>query len=126
MAPLGFDWKMTIGIITGVAAKEIVISTLGVLYLTANPEEDEGSSLKEKLQAQVYTEGPKAGQKVFNKLVAFSYMLFILLYFPCIAVIAAISRESGSWKWGLFAVVYTTGIAWVVSFLVYQIGSLFS
>ncbi len=124
MAPLGFDWKMTIGIITGVAAKEIVISTLGVLYLTANPDHDEGSSLKEKLQTQVYTEGPKVGQKVFNKLVAFSYMLFVLLYFPCIAVIAAISRESGSWKWGLFAIVYTTGMAWVVSFVVYQVGSL--
>ncbi len=124
MAPLGFDWKMTIGIITGVAAKEIVISTLGVLYLTANPEEDEGSSLKEKLQAQVHTGGPKIGETVFNKVVAFSYMIFILLYFPCIAVIAAISRESGSWKWGLFAIVYTTSIAWVVSFAVYQIGSL--
>jgi len=124
MAPLGFDWKMTIGIITGIAAKEIVISTLGVLYHTADPELDGGSSLKEKLQVQVHADGPKMGQKVFNKLVAFSYMLFLLLYFPCIAVIAAISRESGSWKWGLFAVVYTTGIAWVVSFLVFQIGSL--
>jgi ferrous iron transport protein B len=125
MAPLGFDWKMTISILSGVAAKEIVVSTLGVLYQADEGSQVQSTSLVEKLQNQTYTSGPRKGEKVFTPLVALSFMLFILLYFPCIGVVAAISRESGHWKWGLFTVVYTTLIAWVVSFLVYQIGSLF-
>ncbi|MBW6497464.1 MAG: ferrous iron transport protein B [Bacteroidales bacterium] len=125
MAPLGFDWKMTISIISGVAAKEIVVSTLGVLYQVDENVQTQSQSLIEKLQSQTYTEGPRAGQKVFNKRVAFSLMLFVLLYFPCIGVIAAISKESGHWKWGLFTVGYTTLIAWLVSFIFYQTTGLF-
>jgi len=123
-APLGFDWKMTVSIITGVAAKEIVVSTLGVLYQADENVQVQSASLIEKLQNQTYVSGPKAGQKVFTPLIALSFMLFVLLYFPCIGVIATISRESGHWKWGIFTVVYTTLIAWVVSLLVYQVGSL--
>ncbi len=124
MAPLGFDWKMTISILSGIAAKEIVVSTIGVLYQIDENIQTQSTSLIEKLQSQVYTSGPKQGQKVFTPLVALSFMLFVLLYFPCIGVIAAINRESGHWKWGLFTVFYTTAIAWVVSFIVYQAGSL--
>ncbi len=124
MAPLGFDWKMTVSILSGVAAKEIVVSTLGVLY-QEEPLQSQSSSLVDKLQTQTYPDGPRQGQKVFNPLVALSFMLFVLLYFPCIGVIAAISRESGHWKWGLFTVVYTTLTAWVVAFLVFRIGSFF-
>lgn len=126
MAPLGFDWRMTMGIITGVAAKEIVVSTLGVLYQVENTNESaDGTSLVTKLQNQVYFDGPKKGEKVFTPLVAFSFMLFILIYFPCIGVIAAIRKESGTWKWALFSVVYTSVLAWLFSFATYQIGSLF-
>ncbi len=125
MSPLGFDWKMTISIISGVAAKEIVVSTLGVLYQVDENVQTQSQSLIEKLQSQIYTEGPRVGQKVFNKRVAFSLMLFVLLYFPCIGVIAAISKESGHWKWGLFTVGYTTLIAWLVSFIFYQTSGLF-
>jgi ferrous iron transport protein B len=125
MAPLGFDWKMTISIISGVAAKEIVVSTLGVLYQVDENVQTQSQSLIEKLQAQTYSEGPRVGQKVFNKRVAFSFMLFVLLYFPCIGVIAVISKESGHWKWGLFTVGYTTLIAWLVSFIFYQTAGLF-
>ena len=125
MAPLGYDWKITISIISGVAAKEIVVSTLGVLYQADESLQTHSQSLIEKLQGQTYNYGPKKGQKVFSKPVAFSLMLFILLYFPCIGVIAAISKESGHWKWGLFTMVYTTLIAWVVSFIFYQTASLF-
>ena len=124
MAPLGFDWKMTISIITGIAAKEIVVSTLGVLYQVDENVQVQSASLIEKIQNQTYTTGPKQGERVFTPLVALAFMLFVLLYFPCIGVIAAISRESGHWKWGLFTVGYTTLVAWVVSMLVYQIGSL--
>ena len=78
------------------------------------------------LKEQTYTSGPKAGQKVYTPLVAFTLMIFILLYFPCIATITAIGRESGSWRWALFTAVYTTCVAWVVSFVVYRIGLLFA
>ncbi len=122
--PLGFDWKMGIGLIAGGAAKEIVVSTLGVLYQT-NELDNENHSLSERLTQQVYDSGPRKGQPVFTPLVALSFMLFILIYFPCIAVVAAIKNESGQWKWSVFLAAYTTGLAYVVSLLVYQIGSLF-
>ena len=122
--PLGFDWKIGISIITGLAAKEIVVGSMGILY-HADLEADENSgSLVEKLQQQVHTNGVLKGQKVFTPLVAFGFMLFVLIYFPCIAVIAAIKKES-NWKWALFTMTYTTAIAWVVAFLTYQVGSLF-
>jgi len=122
--PLGFDWKMGVSIITGLAAKEIVVSTMGILY-QADPQADAGSgSLKEKIKEQTHNNGEFKGQAVFTPLVSFGFMLFILIYFPCVAVIAAIKKES-SWGWAVFTMVYTTAIAWVVAFASYQIGSLF-
>ena len=120
MRPLGFDWKMSVSLIAGAAAKEIVVSTMGVLYETGGE-----SSLIERIQHQTYEDGPKKGKKVFTPLVAFSYMIFVLIYFPCVAVIAAIRKESGKWKWALFVASYTTILAWVAAFLVFQVGSLF-
>ncbi|HSG67971.1 MAG TPA: ferrous iron transport protein B, partial [Bacteroidales bacterium] len=122
MRPLGFDWKMSVSLIAGAAAKEVVVSTLGVLYET-DTENDE-SSLIDRMRDQVYTDGPKKGEKVYNPLVAFSLMIFVLIYFPCVAVIAAIRKESGKWKWAAFVATYTTLLAWVSAFLVYQLGSL--
>ena len=121
--PLGFDWKMGVSLIAGSAAKEIVISTMGVLYQT-DPGADENINLIDKIKEQKYTEGKRAGQPVFTPLVAMSFMLFILIYFPCIAVVAAIKNESGKWKWSVFLTVYTTVLAWIVSFLTYQGGTL--
>ena len=95
--PQGFDWRLDISLLTGVGAKEIVASTIGVLY------------------GDAYN---------FTPLVAYAFLIFVLLYFPCIATIVAIKNESGSWRWAWFAALYTTGLAWVVSALVYQIGSL--
>lgn len=108
--PLGFDWKMGIGLLSGVGAKELVVSTLGVLY--TNEEDIENVNLSERIP--------------ITPLVAYGYMLFVLIYFPCIATIAAIKNESGSWKWAAFAACYTTALAWVVSFLTYQIGNCLS
>ncbi len=122
MQPLGFDWKMSISLIAGGAAKEIVVSTMGVLYEAGGGEE--GSDLISKLQDQKYNSGPRKGEKVFSPLVALSFMIFVLIYFPCVAVIAAIKKESGKWKWALFVVVYTTILAWLASFAVFQLGSL--
>ncbi len=123
MQPLGFDWKISVSIITGLAAKEIVVASMGVLY-QAETEADENSiKLRNKLQQYEYTSGVRKGQKVITPLVAFALMLFILIYFPCIAVIAAIKNE-GNWKWAIFTMIYTTGLAYLVAFLTYQIGSL--
>ncbi len=120
MKPLGFDWRLSVSILSGVAAKEVVVSTLGVLFQTDNRYEK--ASLVNKIQTQTND----SGKKLFTPLMAFSFMLFILTYFPCVGVIAAIKRESGSWKWAAFTVVYTTVIAWLLSFSVYQIGILLS
>ena len=118
MRPLGFDWKISISLLSGMTAKEIVISTMGVLY---TGDSDDQQSLKTRLKAEKHPNG----EPVFTPLVAFGFLLFILIYFPCIATIVAIKEESHSWKWALFSVFYTTGVAWLVSFAVYQIGSLF-
>jgi ferrous iron transport protein B len=116
--PLGFDWKMGISLLSGIAAKEVVISTMSVLYQT-NGEEDE-NGLIQRLREDSYQDGTK----VFSQLVAASFLIFILIYFPCVAVVAAIKKESGSWKWALFAIGYTTGLAYLLSFIVYQTGTL--
>jgi ferrous iron transport protein B len=123
--PLGFDWKMGISLITGFAAKEIVVSTMGVLYQADVQAPDAASSsLQKRIREEVYTSGNKIGEPVFTSLSGFSFLLFVLFYLPCVAVIAAVGRESGSWKWAGFVLFYTTAIAWLASFLVYQLGSL--
>ena len=106
--PLGFDWKLGIGLLSGVGAKELVVSTLGVLY--TNEEDIESVNLSDRIP--------------ITPMVALGYMLFVLIYFPCVATLVAIKQESGSWKWALFAAFYTTALAWVVAFLVNQLGKL--
>jgi len=122
--PLGFDWKMGVSIITGLAAKEIVVSSMGILYQADMKADENSSTLKNKLQEQVHSTGDRIGQKVFTPLASFAFMIFILIYFPCVAVIAAIKKES-SWGWAVFTMVYTTALAWILALGVYQIGSLF-
>jgi ferrous iron transport protein B len=123
MSPLGFDWKMSVGILSGIAGKEITVSTMGVLYQAS--ADDESYSLQEKLKSEVYISGPRAGENVFNKIVAASFLLFVLIYFPCIAVISTIWKESQRISWAIFSAVYTTLLAWLVSFATYQIGMYF-
>jgi ferrous iron transport protein B len=118
MRPLGFDWKISVSLLSGMAAKEVVVSTLGVLY-TGDSEN------QESLASRLATEKHADGASVFTPLVAISLLLFVLIYFPCVATIAAIKEESGSWKWGIFSIVYTTSLAWLISFIVFQIGNLF-
>jgi len=125
MSPLGFDWKMSVSLLAGVAAKEIVVSTMGVLYQAEADPDNSSETLVNKIQSARYTYGDKAGQPVFSKVTAFAFLMFILLYFPCVAVVAAIRKESGNWKWALFMIVYTTATAWFIAFLVNQAGSLF-
>ena len=126
MAPLGFDWKAGVSIVTGLAAKEIVISTMGVLYHAEETDDlRNNANLQEKLKEQVHISGERAGERVFTPLVAFNFMLFILIYFPCIATIAAIRKEAG-WRWALASAFYTTALAWIVCLIVFQIGTLFA
>ncbi|TCO03309.1 ferrous iron transport protein B [Natronoflexus pectinivorans] len=118
--PLGFDWKMGVSLISGIAAKEIVVSTMSVLYQSARVDaEEDATMLISNMKADTYEDG----MPVYNPVVALAFLMFILIYFPCIAVIAAIKKESGSWKWAMFTVFYTTGLAWLTSFAVFQIGS---
>ncbi len=117
MSPLGYDWKISVSLLSGAAAKEVVVSTLGVLY---NEKDTEGNGLSDRLKAEIKPDGTHA----FTPLISLSLMLFVLIYFPCIATIAAIKNESGSWKWALFTIFYTTGLAWISSFSLYQIGKL--
>lgn len=134
----GFSWKMDVGLLAGVGAKEIVASTMGVLYandesLADDSEAGQGESRYEKLHtlmvgdvAQMHGLAPSDGRvEAVATLTAFCFLLFVLLYFPCLATIAAIKGETGSWKWALFAAAYTTLTAWVVSALVFRIGLLF-
>ena len=118
--PLGFDWRIGVSLASGMAAKEVVVSTFGVLY-TGTQDQDETS---EPLRERIAQSTKANGSPVFTPLVVISLLVFVLIYFPCVAVIAAIKGESGSWKWGIFTVIYTTGLAWILSFIIYQVGSL--
>ena len=122
--PQGFNWKLDVSLIAGVGAKEIVASTVGVLYAHDDSFGDdewfsEDSSKYEQLRQQMNADG-------ITPLSAFCYLLFVLIYFPCIATIAAIKGETGSWRWAFAAACYTTLLAWCVSAAVYQLGSIFA
>ena len=111
MAPLGLDWRASVAILSGASAKEIIVSTVGVLY-SVDDAEDETASLSAHL----------AASNNYSQASALAMIIFILLYFPCIGTIAAIAQEAGGWKWALFSVVYNTALAWVLAFVAYNIG----
>ena len=115
LEPLGFDWKMGVGIISGVAAKELVVSTMGVLYSGEydSYEDAGGDTMLQNALARTTT--PAA---------ALAFMVFVLLYFPCIATFVAIKNESGGWKWAIISAVYTIALAWIVAFIVYRVAML--
>jgi ferrous iron transport protein B len=124
--PLGFDWKMSVSLLAGITAKEIVVSTMGVLY---QGEDEHGTSselLAQRLQDETFTEGPRTGEQVFTTATVFAFLIFILVYFPCVATVTAIARESGSWRWALLAIVYTTVLAWILAFIIRHIFMLFT
>ena len=119
MEPIGFHWRATVAALAGVPAKEIVVSTLGVLY--TNDDEVSDARLGERLTAPSHI----TGKPDFTPASAMAFMIFILLYCPCIATVVAISRESGSWRWGAFAMLYNTLVAWLVAFGAYRVMLLF-
>lgn len=122
LKPLGFDWKMGVGIVAGVGAKELVVSTLGVMYADDEPVADGGASAETSSED---TRLQRALVKSVTPAGALAYMVFILLYFPCIATFVAIKQESGGWKWAIFTAVYTIFLAWTAAFITFNIASLF-
>ena len=133
LEPLGFDWRMGVGIVAGVGAKELVVSTLGVMYADEQPLESPDidppvNSIQDETSAEE-SSGDTRLQKALVRSVtpagALAYMVFILLYFPCIATFVAIKNESGGWKWALITAVYTIVLAWVAAFITFQVASLF-
>lgn len=119
MEPIGFHWRASVAALAGVPAKEIVVSTLGVLFTN---DEDVSDA---KLSARLTQINPTTGRPDFTAPSAIAFLVFILLYCPCIATVTAIARESGRWQWGLFSVIYNTTVAWIVAFIVYNVAQLF-
>ena len=125
LEPLGFNWKMDVGLLAGVGAKELVVSTLGVMYASdadasmSAPDEneaDKGDGDNTALQAALKRNVPRAA--------ALAYMVFVLLYFPCIATFVAIKNETGKWRWAILCAVYTMLVAYLFAFVTYRIGLL--
>lgn len=159
LEPLGFDWRMGVGIVSGVGAKELVVSTLGVMYADDEPvleihgasddspssgnrsgvssdalagssnvipkEQIDCGNPQSEVPAVAETRLQKALQKSVTPAGALAYMVFILLYFPCIATFIAIKRESGGWKWAILTAVYTVVLAWVAAFITFRLALLF-
>ncbi len=120
MNPLGFTWQANVSLLSGMAAKEIVVSTLGVLYADNEEATEEDNQLKEQLKAT----NPTTGKPNFTPLTALVFMAFVLLCFPCVATLAAVASESGSWRWAAFMAIYNTTLAWIVAWLIKTIGEL--
>ena len=118
MAPMGFNWKMDVGLLAGVGAKELVISSLGVTYAQEGEEEltTEEDSEETALQRALTASIPTA--------VALAFMVFVLLYFPCIATFVAIKNETGKWRWAILLCAYTILVAWICAFAAYRLGLL--
>ena len=114
-APMGYDWKMSVGIVTGIGAKELVVSTLGVMYAGETVEDADIAARDSRLQAAIRSHATPAA--------ALSYMVFILLYFPCLATLIAVRHESGRLRWALFTAAYTTVLAWCCAFGVYELAA---
>lgn len=117
LSPIGFDWKIGVSLLTGVVAKEIVVSTMGVLYAGTDQNGNQ-LSLKETLPQQTYLQGSKIGELVYSKPTTLALLVFVLIYLPCIAVIAAIHREAGKWRYSLWSIGYSISLAWMVAFVV--------
>ena len=124
LEPLGFDWRMGVGIVAGVGAKELVVSTLGVMYADEEPIDVIPGEVEES-SSGADTRLQKALVRSVTPAAALAYMVFILLYFPCIATFVAIRNESGSWKWAIVTAVYTIFLAWIAAFVTFRLASLF-
>lgn len=117
--PLGLNWKASVSLLTGAVAKEVTVSTLGVLYAGSGDE-----TMTDALSQKFTESNPQTGEPDFNKANALAFLVFVLLYFPCLASLVAIKQEAGGWKWAAFSFVYNTVVAWIIAFIVYRIALL--
>ncbi len=133
MKPLGMDWRLSISLLTGFPAKEIILSTMGVLFQEyeldpINPDTDNPKviigSLEHRLQQAVFIENSESNKPLFTKVSAFAFLIFVLFYFPCTASIVAIKKESGRWFYTILSILYTTGFAWLMAFVINTLGYL--
>lgn len=123
MKPLGFDWKMSVCLVSGLAAKEFIVGTMAVLYRLDDVDGDNKTQM-EQIKNAKHTFGPQKGEPVFTLPIALSFLVFSMIYMPCIATFLAIKKESESWKWAFFSIIYSTSIAWIAAFVVFNISKL--
>lgn len=116
--PLGFDWQIGIGLISSFAAREVFVSTMGVVF-NAEAKDGETTPLRQAMLAAKWPDG----RALFTPLVCFTLMIFYVFAMQCMSTIAIVKRETNSWKWPLFQTAYMTGTAWILSFIVYQAGT---
>jgi len=119
LAPLGFDWKIGVGIVGAFAAREVFVSTIGMVYGLGEMGDDD-APLRERMRAEMRRDG----RPVYTPLVGLSLMVFFALACQCMSTLAVVRRETRSWRWPAFLFAYMTGLAWVTSFVVYQSGRL--
>jgi len=110
LRPLGFDWKGGVALLTGFVAKEIVVSTFGILYQVGEGEGEESEGLRTAIRSSM------------TPLIGYAFMVFVLVYTPCLATVAAIRRETGSWRWTGFSIGYSLTLAWILAFVIYRGG----
>lgn len=120
LAPLGFDWKIGVGLIGAMAAREVFISTMGIVYNLGSDVDEESATLREKIRAEVHEDG----RRVYTPRVGLSLLVFFAIACQCVSTLAVVKRETGGWKWPSILFAYTAVLAWVSSFAVYQIGGL--
>jgi ferrous iron transport protein B len=120
IAPLGFDWKIGVGMIGAFAAREVFVSTMGLVYGVGADVDEESSSLRDRIRADLRQDG----RPTYTPLTGLSLMVFFALAAQCMSTLAIVKRETRGWRWPAFLFVYMTGLAWVASLLVYQTGRL--
>jgi ferrous iron transport protein B len=120
IAPLGFDWKIGVGLVGSLAAREVIVATLAQIHAVASP--DDFTGLRDALRADV---DPRTGKPVFDLAVALSLLVFFVFALQCISTVAVMARETGTWRWPAFALAYTYALAWGASFVTYNVAKLF-
>lgn len=121
--PLGFDWRIGVAFLSGLAAKEVVVSTMALTLHVEEGDDMEGKPLRQALQEATIQSGSRKGEPLFTQASGLSFLAFVVLYIPCIAMLTGIFHETGKWKWSLYAMLYTTGIAYLVSLAIFQVGT---
>jgi ferrous iron transport protein B len=121
--PLGYDWKIGIGLVSAFAAREVFVSSMGIVYSVGEVEDGQTADLAQAMRRDTYSSGPHAGQPVWTPAVAISLLVWFVLAMQCISTFAIVRRETGGWRWPIFMLVYMNALAYVVALAVYQVGS---